>query len=305
MNEDETLKSTPARSVKLRTFYARLVTGRAGVTSSRVEQAFAAVPREPFAGPPPWFVLSFAHWNIHRTPRRYLETPDGDPAFLYQDLLIALDPVRGINIGEPSLHALCLDALAPQPGDTVMQIGAGSGYYAAILAELVGPQGQVIAFEIDPGLAARAIHNLAPWPWARVEPRSGAAGDLPRAQAIYVNAGITQPLPVWLDALLPEGKLLFRLQPEGDLGGMLLVQRPLDDRGAWPARFVSRAAFISCQGEQSAHMGRAIADAFAAAGWEAVCSLHRDDAPDESCWVRGGGWWLSTRPAPEVTGGQF
>lgn len=288
-----------ARSKKLRAFYARFVTERGGVTDPRIERAFAAVPREPFAGPPPWFVYSFGPAGIHRS--RYLQTPDGDPAFLYQDTLVALDPDRGINIGEPSLHARCLNALSPQPGDTVLQIGAGSGYYSAILAELVGPQGKVIAYEIDPDLAARARRNLAPWPWAHVEARSGATGDLPRANAIYVNAGITQPVAAWLDALLPEGKLLFPLQAERSLGGMLLVRRPGAEAAAWPARFVSRAGFISCQAEQSAGTGRALADAFATGAWQAVQSLHRDDAPDETCWVKGEGWWLSTRAVSSET----
>ena len=66
-----------------------------------------------------------------------------------------------------------------------------------------------------------------------------------------------------------------------------------------PARFVSRAAFIGCQSDQSADTGRALADAFAAGGWETVRALHRDDAPDETCWVKGQGWWLSTRRGPE------
>jgi protein-L-isoaspartate(D-aspartate) O-methyltransferase len=297
---DGATESAATRSSKLRAFYARFVTGRGAAADPRIEQAFAAVPREPFAGPPPWFVLSFAPGSIHRRPRQYLETPDDDPAFLYQDTLIALDPARGINIGEPSLHARCLDALSVRPGAKVLHIGAGSGYYTAILAELAGPQGEVIAFEIAADLAARAQVNLVPWPWARVEARSGIAADLPKAHAIYVNAGITQPMEAWLDALLPEGKLLFPLQPEGGLGGMLLVRRPTEDHGAWPARFASRAAFIGCQGEQSARAGRALADAFAAGGWEAVRSLRRNDAPDESCWVRGAGWWLSTRPAPDA-----
>jgi protein-L-isoaspartate(D-aspartate) O-methyltransferase len=295
MTDDVSPSAAEIRSRKLRAFYARLVTERGGATNPRIEQAFAAVPREPFAGPAPWFVLNLSPWNIARPPRRYLETPDDDPAFLYHDSLIALDPARGINIGEPSLHARCLDALAPQPGETVVQIGAGSGYYSAILAELVGPQGRVIAFEIDPPLAARAAANLVHWPWARVEGRSGVAADLPEAKAIYVNAGASRPMPEWLAALRPEGRLLFPLQPEGGFGGMLLVQRPGAEGSAWPARFVSRAGFISCQGGQVEDSGAGLAAAFAAGGWDQVRALHRDDRPDGTCWFKGEGWWLSTQ----------
>ena len=165
MRDDEA-----ARSAKLRAFYARFVTGRGGAADPRIEQAFAAVPREPFAGPPPWFVLSFVPWNIHRPSRRYLETPDGDPAFLYQDTLIALDPARGINIGEPSLHARCLDALALQAGDMVLHIGAGSGY-------LHGGPGRV-------GRATGPRHRLRDRPW------TGGAGEAqPRALAMGAGRG--------------------------------------------------------------------------------------------------------------------
>ena len=68
----------------------------------------------------------------------YLSTPDDDPAFLYQDTLVALDADRGINIGEPTLHARCLDALALREGETVLHVGAGAGYYTALLAHLSG-----------------------------------------------------------------------------------------------------------------------------------------------------------------------
>ncbi len=286
-----------ARSTKLRRFFAHYVAVRAGTRDPRVEQAFAAVPREPFAGAAPWFIFVGGPWHAPRSGPDYVQTPDDDPAFLYQDVLIALDRVRGINIGEPSLHAHCLDALAPIHGETVVQVGAGSGYYTAILAHLVGPGGRVQAFEIDPGLAARAKRNLAAWPWAEVQPRSGAAGDLPKADAIYVNAGITQPSWAWLDALRPDGRLLFPLQPEGGFGGMLLVRKPREGGLRWPAHFVSRAAFIACQGRQVQQTGRGLAAAFAGGGWEDVQSLCIDDKPDDSCWFDGGDWWLSTRAA--------
>ena len=64
---------------------------------------------------------------------------EDDPARLYDDVLVAIDLARGINNGQPSLHALAMEALAPAGGETVIHIGAGAGYYSAILAELVGP----------------------------------------------------------------------------------------------------------------------------------------------------------------------
>ena len=284
----------PDRALKLRVFFARYVATGGATRAQRIEAAFAAVPREPFAGPGPWSILVIDQWNNSRNGSSYVQTPDDDPAFLYQDVLVALDPSRGINIGQPSLHAHCLDALAPQPGQTVLQVGAGNGYYTAILAHLVGSGGQVLAFEIDPKLASRAAQNLLPWPWASVQARSGTVGNLPPADAIYVNAGVTQLSWAWLDALRPGGRLLFPLQAVGSLGGMLLIEKPRSGGLAWPARFVTRAAFIACETRQDDATGRGLSAAFASGGWETVRAVRLDDKPDDTCWFDGGDWWLST-----------
>lgn len=277
------------RSAKLRAFFAQYVAAQGGAHDPRIEQAFAAVPREPFAGPGPW--------SIRASSSGYAQTPDDDPAFLYQDTLVALDASRGINIGQPSLHARCLDALDLPEGAAVLQVGAGSGYYTAILAHLAGPGGRVHAYEIDPDLAARAERNLAHLPWVTLQARSGIADRLPKVDAVYVNAGITQPSMAWLDALRPDGRLVFPLQPVGAFGGMLLVRRPR--RGmAWPARFVCPASFIPCQGRQDDETGRRLTAAFSGDGWRTVRSLRLDDSPDGTCWLEGDGWWLSA-VAPE------
>lgn len=279
------------RADRLRGFYARYVAAKAAIDDARVIAAFAAVPREPFAGPPPWHILAISPWGEAGRGSGYVVTPDGDPAYLYQDVLVALDPARHINMGEPSLHARCLAALDVRPGETVLHVGAGSGYYSSILAELVGPGGHVHAYEIDPALAARAAANLAPRPNATLHARSGIAPGLPAADAIYVSAGLSEPSAHWLAALRPGGRLLFPMQPPGSSGAMLLVRR---EGERWPARFICRAGFIPCVAPRDDDMAERLEEAFAAGTWRDVRRL-RHDAPDESCWVRGDGWWLSTR----------
>lgn len=275
------------RSEKLRSFFASLVCAASKTRDPRIEQAFAAVKREIFVGPGPWSIGVGGH--------DYVRTPDDDPAFIYQNTLVALDPSRGLNIGMPQWHALWLDSIALKEGETVLQVGVGTGYYTAIIAHLVGVSGCVHGYEIDAGLAARASENLKDLPQVDVQPRSGIATDLPKVDAIYVCAGITQPSWTWLDALRPGGRLLFPLQPEGGFGGMLLLQRP--DHGLrWPAKFVSRAAFIACIGQQDADAGRRLAQAFSS-DWERVRSFRMDDATDDSCWFAGDDWWLSTATA--------
>lgn len=283
------MPSGEERSAKLRQFYARYVAAFGSARDPRIEQAFAAVPREPFAGPGPW--------SVPLPKSGYIVTPDDDPAFLYQDTLIAIDPARGINIGEPSLHARCLDALALRAGETVLHVGAGVGYYTAVLAHLVGSNGHVHAYEIDPGLAARAERNLAHFPWVAVHARSGVSDGLPEAGAIYVSAGATHPSKAWLDALDIGGRLLFPLHATGGFGGMLLVERPQAGL-SWPARFVSRAGFIACQGLQDEAASPLLAKAFAARDISHVTSIEFGPLREPACWHAGNGWWLSKAPDP-------
>jgi protein-L-isoaspartate(D-aspartate) O-methyltransferase len=271
-------------SDKYRAFYAKLICAAAKVDDPRVQRAFCEIKREPFAGPGPWWV------NIAGHP--YVQTPDDDPAFLYQNLLVALDREQGINIGEPLWHAHWLAACNIKEGEAVVQIGAGSGYYTAILAHLVGPNGRVYAYEIDQALAARARENLREQHHVEVRMQSGVAVDLPKADLIYVCAGAARPDRMWLDALSPGGRLLFPLAPKEVFGGMLLIARP-DQGSAWPAKFVSRAAFIGCAGLQDLEAGQRLVEAFSK-DWDRVRSLRLDGSPDDSCWFAGDGWWLST-----------
>jgi protein-L-isoaspartate(D-aspartate) O-methyltransferase len=274
------------RVQKRRQAYAAEVTRSAYVQDPRIEAAFAAVPREDFVGNPPWRVGSGGLFGLSSTH---------DPARLYEDVLVAIDAERGINNGQPSLHAQAIDALGLMEGETVAQIGAGAGYYTAILAELVGATGRVIAYEIALDIARRAAANLARYPQVEVRARSGVA-DLPQADAIYVNAAATHPLRVWLDALKPDGRLVFPLQAAGSSGAMAQVTR--SERGeAWPARLFSGVVFIACEGAQDSAMARKLEEAFRRGRQDRVRSLRFGGAPRDTDWLRGDGWALSTEPA--------
>jgi protein-L-isoaspartate(D-aspartate) O-methyltransferase len=268
-----------------RSFFASLITAAAGVPAQegRLASAFASTPRERFLGDGPWKVP---------TAIGYVETPTDDPALLYQDIAVVLKEDGTINNGQPSLHALCLAALNPQEGETALHIGAGTGYYTAVLARLVGITGAVLAYEIEPELARRAAGQLADLPNVTVHPRSGSAGSLPACDLIYVNAGATAPLDVWLDALRPGGRLLFPLMPAHGPGGMLLITRRSPD--GFAARFVCHALFFLCVGAEDEETARKLSAAFRRD--DVVRSLQRGTPPDETCWCAGHGWWLSTSP---------
>ncbi len=268
-----------------RQWFARLVTANAGVppTEQRLIAALASTPREQFLGPGPWRVF---------TRSGYIETPCDDPALIYQDVLVALKSEVQINNGQPSLHAVCLAALRVKDGETVVHVGAGTGYYSAVLARLTGPTGRVFAYEVDQELAARANGNLAGYHNVEVLHRSGADGPLPASDVVYVNAGATTPLAVWLDPLRPGGRLLFPLTDAQSVGFMLLVTRTATNRLA--AQFVCSTKFTPCIGGRDEESAQRLSDAFARGGVAAVRSLHLDTTPDATCWFAGRSWWLST-----------
>jgi protein-L-isoaspartate(D-aspartate) O-methyltransferase len=161
-----------------------------------------------------------------------------------------------------------------------------------LLTKLVGETGQVDAYEIEPALAVRASHNLAALPNVKVHHRSGAEGPLPACDVLYVNAGATEPLPIWLDALRTNGRLLFPMTPDAGVGAMLLITK--QDEGNFAARFLLQVQFVPCIGARNEKTAERLNEAFRGSNWTKVKSLHRNDEPDESCWCLGPGWWLST-----------
>ncbi|MSP00845.1 MAG: hypothetical protein EXR07_07330 [Acetobacteraceae bacterium] len=271
------------RLAECRAAYASDVVARFGGRDQAVVAAFAKVPREPFLGPPPWSIggRGDAFWSETR-----------DPADVYQDRLVALDHARGINNGQPSLHAMCIEALGLTPTEHVLHIGVGTGYYTAILAECAA---SVDAYEIEADLAERADVNLRPWPRVAVHAESATGRPLPDADAIYVSAGASAPDPFWLDTLRDGGRLLFPLTADDGRGGMLLVTR----RGtAFAARFLGPVSFIPCIGAQDPQAGARLRVVFQGGGEDAVRSLTRTPPSVASVWFAGDGWYLSTAPAP-------
>lgn len=267
----------------IRRRYAEEVTALAG--SPAVHAAFAAVPRERFLGPGPW--------KIRNGIGGYDVTANADPAHIYRDVLVALDSEAGLNNGQPSLHALCLAALDLRAGEAVIHVGCGTGYYTAIIAELVGPAGSVQGWEIEPTLAEIAAENLADRSNVSVVARSATAGPLPPADVIYVSAGVTTPQRGWADVVRPGGRLLFPLIGSFGSGGMLLVTRR--SRGL-AARLVAGAQFIACAGAQNPRDALALDAAFRRP-WDSIQSLRFGDRPDATAWVAGEDWWLSTAAA--------
>lgn len=266
-----------------RDFYANFIVRSAGSSSAALIAAFSSVERERYVGPGPWPIF---------VGSGYIPTPSGNPELLYQDVLVGLATDRGINNGQPSLHARCLAACAPTRGESVVHVGAGTGYYTAILAALVGVTGSVVAYEIEPDLANKARENLSQLPNVHVIGASATEAALPGADVIYVNAGATHPVSSWIDALNVGGRLVFPLTPNEGFGCMLLVTHR--SRSSYAAFVVTRAGFIPCVGARDDAASRALSVALETQSLKAVKSLRRGTAPNNTAWCVGTDWWLST-----------
>jgi len=274
---------------EVRRHFAEELRVTAHMANGRLVEAFAAVPREKFAGPGPWRILNF--WD------GYWTTPDDDVRWLYHNVLVALDEKRRLNIGEPNLWAYHLDRIDVREGERVLQIGTGSGYFTAILAETVGRNGRVDAIEIDGPLATTATRNLKEWPMAAVHQGDAARPIDGQWDVIVAFAGATAPQAWWLDGLADGGRLLLPMTAAdfAVTGFMLRLDRHGEEL---VARSVGRVAFYPCIGartpEGEAALRQALGDV---AGQQALRCLRRDThARDDSCWLHGDGWCLSKRP---------
>ena len=119
---------------------------------------------------------------------------------------------------EPNVVAAMLDALDVRPGSRIMEIGAGTGYNAALLATLAGPDGRVTTIDINPEVTAGARRNLDATGFHHVVvlTRDGARG---RSNAPYdriiVTVGAWDLPRAWWDQLVPHGRLVVPLRWRG------------------------------------------------------------------------------------------
>jgi protein-L-isoaspartate(D-aspartate) O-methyltransferase len=240
----------------IRRCYAEEVRFAASLRSDALAEAFAVVPREDYAGPGPWQIQKHGG---------YVPTETADPRELYHDALFAIDPERHLNNGHPSSLAAWIDLLDLRPGNRVFHVGCGTGYYTAIMAEVVTPSGHVTAVEIDPDLAKRAAANLAHFAHVTVACADGNTYDPGSVDAILVNAGVTHPQPSWLGHLVDGGRLIVPLTvvnpdlPRIGSGQMLLVHRLADK---YRASFVSSVGIYSSPRGRDANSNRVLARRF-------------------------------------------
>lgn len=109
-----------------------------------------------------------------------------------------------------------LEQLGLQPGHRVLEVGAGSGYNAALMAHMVGEEGRIVTVEIEEALARRAHEHLAAARFGWVEVVRGDKGLGHPEEAPYerviLTAGAPDIAPAWREQLRSEGRLVLPLE---------------------------------------------------------------------------------------------
>jgi protein-L-isoaspartate(D-aspartate) O-methyltransferase len=176
------------------------------------------------------------------------------------------------------------------------------GYYTAIIAEMAGSGGSVIASEIDADLAARARTNLKEHANVEVLSGDGAQVSLGACDAIFINAGVTHPHANWLDGLKENGRLLLPLTVPIGMGmganlGKGVMVKITREAGGFAAQVVTFVAIYSCASVRDPQLEVLLGKALASGALPKIKSLRREWHPvAESCVVHGGEMCLSSAP---------
>ncbi|MDI3102051.1 methyltransferase, FxLD system [Streptomyces sp. AN-3] len=129
----------------------------------------------------------------------------------------------------PSVVAMMLVQLDVQPGDNILEIGAGTGYNAALLAELTGGLGSVTSIDIDPDVAlhARTMLNRTGYQRVTVIERDGLIGAPENApyDRMLAAVGLWDVPTAWWDQLRDGGRLVLPLRWRGQTRSVALTRR--------------------------------------------------------------------------------
>jgi protein-L-isoaspartate(D-aspartate) O-methyltransferase len=190
--------------------------GARGISDRRVLQAMGKVPRHLFVPE----ALRFRAYADHPLPIG-----------------------SGQTISQPYIVALMTQLAELEPDDSVLEVGTGSGYQAAVLSEIVR---QVYTIEIVPELAESAKALLAERGYRNVAARAGDGylGWKENApfDAVLVTAAAPEIPPPLVDQLAPGGILVIPVGPESEIQNLLRIEKGADGatttREVLPVRFV-------------------------------------------------------------------
>lgn len=187
-----------------------------------------------------------------RTVPRHIFLPDLPPDDAYRDEAIVTkrdeDGQPTSSSSQPTIMAIMLDQLGATRGQRVLEIGAGTGFNAALLTHIVGQRGRVVSIDLDQEIVGRAEENLsaAGCGGITVLHADGALGYPGRApyDRIIATVGVWDLAPAWLEQLAPDGRLVVPLDVRG-------VQRSVAfarDGDHWTSHSARPCGFLRMRG---------------------------------------------------------
>ena len=210
------------RAADLRNALVESLVDKAAIVTPQVREAFASVPR-------------------------HLFVPDVDVATAYADQPVFIRWDEGVPISsstQPTMMAIMAEQLRADPGHSVLEIGAGTGYNAAILAHIVGESGKVVTVDIDQYIVYEAARNLSDAGYGNVEVvcGDGFEGFSPGQpyDRIMVTVGAHDVSPHWVEQLSDGGIMVVPLWFRGYRLSVALQKRDgaLESRSASPCMFI-------------------------------------------------------------------
>jgi protein-L-isoaspartate(D-aspartate) O-methyltransferase len=193
------------------------------VRSAPVERAFRAVPR---------------HLFLPHTP--------AEDAYRDDAIVTHWDPggLPSSSSSQPAMMAIMLEQLDLRPGHRVLEVGAGTGYNAAVMREITGPGGRVVTMDIQPEVARDALKHLtgAGYHDITVVAADGGFGHPPEApyDRIIVTASASDIPPHWREQLVEGGALVVPLRLHTQCLSTAFVRQGavLRSRGIEPCGFM-------------------------------------------------------------------
>jgi len=185
-------------------------------------------------------VYNSATLRAMRTVPRHEFVPDEMRAYAYEDRPLAIG--NGQTISQPYIVAFMTSVINPKPDDKILEIGTGSGYQAAVLAEIVN---EVYTIEIIPALAEQAEKKFQVLNYTNIHTRVGDGyhgwPEEAPFDAIVVTAAPDEiPMPL-VDQLKEGGKLVIPVGPKYSVQSLQLVTKKKGKTSVtnlFPVRFV-------------------------------------------------------------------